>query len=203
MNREDLHHKVDLIGIEIALIVSAGISSGIDVHHWLTGDKEVTIIPTERFNTSFTALGLEIGKDSWEAKREVAMATSPASLKTIDVICAADGLDNMIDVSVFLCLCKMKVGQIFGEVDSAEPEPEPPLSLEVPSPDRSRSPSLGSEKRITPRRCASEPPTSRSQKNSSPVKRVAFFDTSAFEDTEKLLMNTVRKTDLYHLIQVV
>jgi hypothetical protein len=239
-------NKVDTLGIETALLVASARAKGIDVAVWLCESTKQKLIPVPDFNSRFISLGLAVGiQEDWETKRELDLATSPASLSSIIAVCG-EGFNEsgapLINVHLFLCLCEESVDQYLAnamkeEEEQVEEEPPPPpveektptpppLQEEEPLPqepsidegpdeedeiypqdDSMNEPEIAERGRETaPRkekgkRSKSEPADKRRDGkhflyNSSGVVDESM---SAFE---KLLIDVVRHTDLYHNIQV-
>lgn len=104
--------SVKQLGIEVALLIAAATVKGINHTMWLQDDPAVSAVPAVEFNTKLTSLGLAVGiQESWDAKRELDLATSKASLKNIFSLCGFFSNDGtpMIDVNMFLRLASERV----------------------------------------------------------------------------------------------
>ena len=133
---------VKQLGIEVALLIAAATAKGIDVAIWLTDMPGISTIPATEFNTKLTSLGLAVGiHESWEAKRELDLATSKGSLKTIFSLCGhfcSESGVPMIDVSLFLRLSLERVEEHLRHIQLGI------VSAESPAKDNKLSPAKAS-----------------------------------------------------------
>ena len=114
------------LGVEVALLIAAATAKGIDVAIWLTDVPGITVVPAAEFNTKLKSLGLAVGiHESWEAKRELDLATSKSSLKTIFGLCGHFTTESgtpVIDVSFFLRLALERVEEHLQHIELAGAE---------------------------------------------------------------------------------
>lgn len=124
------------LGIEVALLIAAATAKGIDVSIWLTDLPGISLIPATDFNTKLTSLGLAVGiHESWEAKRELDLATSKSSLRTIFSLCghfSSEGNVPLIDVSLFLRLSLERVEEHLRHIQLGI-DPEPSSQKAIPT----------------------------------------------------------------------
>ncbi len=126
--------SVKQLGVEVALLIAAATVKGINHTMWLQDDPSVTSVPAEEFNTKLTSLGLAVGiQESWDAKRELDLATSKASLKNIFSLCGSFSSSDvpMIDVSLFLRLASDRVQEHLKHIQLGGTAAGP---VEVPAP---------------------------------------------------------------------
>jgi hypothetical protein len=248
-----VNKKVDSLGIETALLVASARAKGIDVAVWLCESNKQKLIPVPDFNSRFISLGLAVGiQEDWETKRELDLATSPASLSSIIAVCG-EGFNEsgapLINVHLFLCLCQESADKYIANVKEEErveeeklEEPPPPVeqvealipqpheeqplqeepivenSLEeeeeeeyeeeiYPQDDSMNEPEIAERGRQTVpvkekgKRSNSEPAENRKYGKHILHSTSGFANESA-SAFEKLLIDVVRHTDLYHNIQV-
>jgi hypothetical protein len=168
---------VKQLGIEVALLIAAATAKGIDVSIWLTDLPGISVIPAVEFNTKLTSLGLAVGiHESWEAKRELDLATSKASLKTIFSLCghfSTESGEPAIDVSLFLRLSLERVEEHLRHIqlgvqekgeEPARKQPSPkaapaPAPLQAPTP--SKDPGRPAEPEIEATPLPEPPPPAR------------------------------------------
>ena len=110
---DDEEVKINLLGIEIALLVASARAKGIDVSVWLSESPGNKVVPVSDFNSRFISLGLAVGiQEDFETKREIDSATAAPSLASIATICSG-GYDAigvpLLDVHAFLLLAQAKV----------------------------------------------------------------------------------------------
>ena len=162
---------VKQLGVEVALLIAAATAKGIDVAIWLTDVPGLSVVSAADFNTKLTSLGLAVGiHESWEAKRELDLATSKSSLKTIFSLCGHFSTDSgspLIDVSLFLRMALDRVNEHLRHIqlgDDASNDPSAPLITSTAT-----APSLisNSEKK-TIRPQTSSPPKQEPPKQPSP-----------------------------------
>ena len=235
--------RVNQLGIESALLVASARAKGIDVSVWLCESPKRKLIPVPDFNSRFISLGLAVGiQEDWETKRELDLATSPASLSSIIAVCG-EGFNEagtpLINVHNFLLLCDESVEkymsnalkeereeepQEMDDYQQKEPTSPPPIqeliSIEqvtveeeneeeesiYPQDDSMNEPELpvrgrDQQSKAKGKRSTSEPADKRKAlKTSLPSHSGAAVESTS--EFEKLLINVVRHTDLYHNIQV-
>jgi protein XRP2 len=116
--------SVKQLGIEVALLIAAATVKGINHTLWLQDSPASSAVPAVEFNAKLTSLGLAVGiQESWDAKRELDLATSKASLKNIFSLCGYFSNDGvpMIDVSLFLRLASDRVQEHLKHIQGGSP----------------------------------------------------------------------------------
>jgi protein XRP2 len=107
------------ISLEVSLLIASAIAKNIDVSTWFNEGGFKGKLPVLDFNTKLISLSLIVGmEEDWETKRELEVAVSSVSLKTIQHLCSS-GVDKAkkpyIDVTKFITLCKTKLAEEMGE----------------------------------------------------------------------------------------
>jgi hypothetical protein len=129
---------VKQLGVEVALLIAAATAKGIDVAIWLTDVPGITVVPAAEFNTKLKSLGLAVGiHESWEAKRELDLATSKTSLKIIFSLCGhftAESGTPVIDVSFFLRLALERVEEHLQHIELASSRDQTPAQPAAAAP---------------------------------------------------------------------
>lgn len=102
---------VDQLGMEVALLIAAARSKGIDPAIWLHIEENEGMLARSEFNDKMVSLAAAVGiQENAETKRELQFATSVVSLNTIAELCGDIYEDEeSINCVLFLRLCEEKI----------------------------------------------------------------------------------------------
>lgn len=218
-------HTIEELGIEIALLVASARGKGIDLSTWLCDD----IMTESNFNDRFISLGLTVSiNEDWDTKREIDYAISRKSLLSIAEVCVMGTNKQgeiLIDIKKFLHICDKTVQAFMRKMSEevvalpdalvtppkVESKLDSPTELVVEEPQEMDAIAVDVSHAVD---CESEyvsmheSPPPNHVKNSPVIapyvdeihiKEGGLTPESALEE---LLMDTLKQTDLYHLIQV-
>jgi len=117
----DIEADVDQIGMEVALLVAAARSKGIDPAIWLHIEENEGMLAISEFNDRIVSLAAAVGiQENAETKRELQFATSVVSLNTITDLCGqavGGGDEDCISSIYFLELCAEKIRRYLESVN--------------------------------------------------------------------------------------